>query len=1225
MALVTESLFAQCTGAQSATVTPAPNGTCIPGTVYTFCYTMNGYNQLGVNWVDGFEIVLSGPWVPGSLTGTTPPVNCNGGGGNWIWANSVTGTASGQQHGTGYYFDLNPDGNPGNDFGDSGPGCTWTICFQATVGNSPGSSLSVSVTALSDGEVGSWNSFACNGTPYQIFSCVIDEPCGTLTTVVNQNETCPGDANGQATATLTGGVSPFAYSWNTVPVQNSATANNLTAGTYTVTVTDANACVINGNVTITSGSAVDATINNINPNNQLCQLDNPIQLSTTQSGGTFSGPGVSSSGLFSPALANIGVNSISYTIGGPCPDTQTLDITVIPNADATIDPVGQLCTGNAPVQLTAASIGGTWSGTGVSSSGLFDPALAGAGTHTITYAVANPCGDTQTIDISVSDLLVSTSSTASICTADNGTASVTVISGTGPYSFSWNSVPTQTTQVATDLPAGTYDVTTSDNNGCSVTSSIIVPFDSGNLSVNTSATASVCTADNGTALATVSGGTAPFIYSWNTSPTQTTSEAIDLAPGNFDVSVVDNNGCTATASVNIPLDPSNLSVVINSIADVSCNGACDGSILSTALGGNPPFLYVWDDPSNQTSALASDLCAGNYNVGVIDVNGCLATAQAAITEPAVLSVSATLDQESDCGQPTGAATATGTGGSSTNGYQFEWSTNPPQYTATASGLVPNTYTATITDENGCTASTTVVVTSTADISVSIVGSTDALCYGSCDGTATALVGGTAVLPVTYSWNSAPAQTSATASGLCAGNYTVTATDNVGCLATATVSIGQPIPLLSQVSSSENQLCIGQSTGLTASVSGGTPPYTITNWSASPTDNSLVPTALSPTVSPITTTTYTFDVTDANGCNASSQNITVSVYQPLSLDAIRPLFSPDTGICPYDFAVIDLAASGGDGNYSYYQLPDVTNPIQFPMTVQPNTTASYDFVVTDGCTTPPATLTSTITVFQLPNVVFNADILEGCEPHMVQFADQTVPTPAAWNWTFGDVTSTANYSNQENPSHTFMNDGYYDVSLSVTSTDGCVSDTSYLAFIEVFPLPTANFEATPERTTVLLATIEFSDQSTGNIASWDWNFGDGEISDIQNPVNVYTDTGTFPVSLHVITVDGCEDIHRGQIQVDPDFMFYVPNAFSPNADGRNDSFRGYGEGVNWDTYEMSVYNRWGEEIFFTSSIDNPWDGLFKGQEAPQDVYVWQIQLYDNKGEKHTYRGRVTLYR
>ena len=820
-------------------------------------------------------------------------------------------------------------------------------------------------------------------------------------------------------------------------------------------------------------------------------------------------------------------------------------------ADATIDdinPTNQLCTGNGAVQMTAATAGGVWSGTGVDAAGMFDPAAAGVGTHTITYTIADPCGDVQTKDIIVGDLTANTSFTASICTADNGTATLTPLTGVAPYT-----------------------------------------------------------------------------YAWTTTPVQTVATAVDLAPGDYDITVNDDDGCSLTTTVSVPFDPSNLTVSIPNFTDALCNASCDGTATAVELGGTAPYQFLWDDPNLQQTAQATDLCANTYNVGVADVNGCLATAQIVIGEPTALGINAAMDLQSNCGMPDGEATAVANGGTMAIAYGYSWDSAPVQATATATGLLPATYTVTVTDDNGCTESTTVDVTSTPGFTASITSSTDALCFQACDGTATVQANPGSVGPLVYSWNSVPAQNVAAATSLCAGNYVATITDDVGCMATANVAISEPVKVTANIASSASPICIGESTNLTSVMVGGTAPYGIFNWAAAPADPTLAAAQQNPTVSPIITTQYTFVGTDANGCDTDPINLTVVVNPALNLDVTRPLFNPDTAICPYDFAVLNLQGVGGDGNYTYFLQPDLVNPATFPMQVQPAATTTYDFMVSDGCTTPPAFASSTVTVHILPEVDFVADQLTGCDPHSIELTDLTNPTPAVWNWNFGDSNSNANTSPQQNPIHQFSGPGLYNISLNVVSAEGCVQDTVKTDYIEVYPLPYASFSLDPEVTNVLDARINFTDLSVGNIVSWEWSFGTGDVSLDQNPTYTYSDTGTFLVWLQVETDMGCEDEVIREVIIEPDFMFYVPNSFTPNSDGRNDYFRGYGEGVKWETYEMYIYNRWGEEIFVSNSIDAPWRGWFKNMEAEAGVYVWMIRIFDQKGDQHTYRGHVTLLR
>jgi hypothetical protein len=169
--------YSQCVGTQSFTLTPQPtSGTYLPGQTVTMCYTMVGYSQTGTNWIEGFDLTLGSGWS--SVTPQSAPANCGGNstGGQWVWRTSVTSTTTPVVTvGPGYFFDLVIDGNPGNDFGDSG-NCTWTFCVTLTVANvCTTQSLLIQVTAGPDGLWGSYNSTSCdNVTPFTVFNGTIN-------------------------------------------------------------------------------------------------------------------------------------------------------------------------------------------------------------------------------------------------------------------------------------------------------------------------------------------------------------------------------------------------------------------------------------------------------------------------------------------------------------------------------------------------------------------------------------------------------------------------------------------------------------------------------------------------------------------------------------------------------------------------------------------------------------------------------------------------------------------------------------------------------------------------------------------------------------------------------------------------------------------------------------------------------------------------------------------
>lgn len=596
-------------------------------------------------------------------------------------------------------------------------------------------------------------------------------------------------------------------------------------------------------------------------------------------------------------------------------------------------------------------------------------------------------------------------------------------------------------------------------------------------------------------------------------------------------------------------------------------------------------------------------------------NGCVASDDVAITF-SLMSIPAVITN-ADCGMTNGEIVVAPQGGLAP--YTYSWTSGGNA--AIETGLGAGNVTVTVTDATNCSLDSTFAVAQPITFSY-VVSSEDETCFGACDGQVSIVPDGAG--PYTYTWIPNVA-TSGQETTLCRDNYEIHVADQDGCTQVMNVTISGPSEVIVQVASDVSEVCIGGAAVLSATVSGGTLPYANYQWTAAPTDPLLDANAPNPTVTPAATTIYTLVVTDANGCTSAPQIVKVDVLPPLTLNVVRPLASPDTSICPYDFATIDLIAGGGDGNYDIYLLPDMVNPISLPLDTQPSMTTTFDFMVTDGCTTPAAFASSTITVHVLPLIIVNAEPDSGCHPLTVDFTNLTQPTPSAWSWNFGDPDGTVNISTNQSPSHLYSSAGVYDVSLSIVTAEGCVTDTILTNYVEVFPLPYASFELNPEITTLLNADISFTDLSTGNLASWNWSFGDGTTSTVQNPEHIYQDTGTYTVGLQVTTIHGCIDETEKQLIIEPDFMFYVPNAFTPNSDSKNDGFRGYGQGIDWDTYEMSIFDRWGELIYYTKNINEPWNGTYRGAPVEVAVYVWKIKLSDLKGNGHDYFGHVTLVR
>ncbi len=266
----------------------------------------------------------------------------------------------------------------------------------------------------------------------------------------------------------------------------------------------------------------------------------------------------------------------------------------------------------------------------------------------------------------------------------------------------------------------------------------------------------------------------------------------------------------------------------------------------------------------------------------------------------------------------------------------------------------------------------------------------------------------------------------------------------------------------------------------------------------------------------------------------------------------------------------------------------------------------------------------------PNPVVNyiANDSVGCEPLCVSFQNLSsilTGTNATWLWNFGDLSPS---SNSEEPTHCYTNDSIYslnsfDVTLTATSDKGCVTTFSKNNYITVYPNPIASFTAQPQTTTITDPIISIKDFSSG-ANFWYWNFGNQDSSSIFDPPpHTYSDTGAYVITLITTTLYDCIDTAFQTIIIEPDFLFYIPNAFSPNNDGINDTF--YGKGIFITQYEMKIFDRWGNMIFISDDINKHWDGKANyGNEIAQgDVYIYSIKITDINKRKHDYKGIVTL--
>ena len=778
-------------------------------------------------------------------------------------------------------------------------------------------------------------------------------------------------------------------------------------------------------------------------------------------------------------------------------------------------------------------------------------------------------------------------------------------SWTGPAGFT-STLQNPTIPGATAANAGVYTVTPSLAGCIGAPATTTVTMAPG-IIANAGLDDSVCTAASIVLGASPTG--AGFTYSWDapgipgfsTSATPTVSPA---ATATYTVTVSNASGCTGTDAVMITVGSPLVASV--SATPASCFAACNGTGSVSPSGSFGGYTFSWTTGS--TGTVINSLCAATYTVTVTDLFGCTAQNTITVTEPTQIALTGSTTA-SNCNQPDGSATLVAAGG--TGAYTYLWSPGG-QTTVTATNLIPGLYCVTATDANGCFDSICLTVPNTPGVSATIT-STSVSCNGLCDGTAT-VTASVGIAPYTYLWMPG-GQITPGVTGLCPGTYTCTITDANGCTVTAIATITQPnvitINTIAPVT-----ICIGQSTTLNASAIGG---YASGGYAF----DWMAPAFTGPsnTVAPTVTTTYTVIATDTAGCiSQSPQTVVVTVNPALG---VTP--SANVSICPGANTTLSAIPAGGDGTYTYNWMPGGGAGSTF--TVSPAATTTYTITITDGCTVLPATGTVTVTVLQVPVVIFSPNVTFGCEPTCVTFTDASTVaggTVTNWAWDFGNGTT----QSVQVPTPVCFSAGIYDITLTATSNGGCSTTSTINNMITIYPQPVAQFTFGPQPTNTVDPTITFTDLSV-DATTWSWDFGDPlnfyepNASAQTNPTHTYADSGTYCVTLTVQNAGGCSDAITNCLVIEPEYTFYIPSGFTPNGDGLNPVFAPKGQNIA--EFTMRIFDRWGNMIFKSGSVNEGWDGKVqnKSQVAQQDVYVYNIDVKDNLGKKHKYIGTVTI--
>ena len=365
------------------------------------------------------------------------------------------------------------------------------------------------------------------------------------------------------------------------------------------------------------------------------------------------------------------------------------------------------------------------------------------------------------------------------------------------------------------------------------------------------------------------------------------------------------------------------------------------------------------------------------------------------------------------------------------------------------------------------------------------------------------------------------------------------------------------------------------------------------------------------VSPDSTTTYSVLVTDSIGCSDST-NITVFVNLAPVADA-----GPDTIICQGESVVLT-----GSGGVTY--LWNSSKPGQ-STTESPTGTTVYWVTVFDtiGC---PNTDSVEVEVIPIPVASIFTSTNSDCRPYTAAFVSNSTPVDSSvtYFWNFGDPTSGAlNFATNDSVQHTYQNSGNYTVTLEITHglcKTTALMDTSIA--VVVYDIPTAGIAVIPDVVTIYDPTVVITDNSQG-AQNCILITSSGDTLSPCNNIYSFPDSGHFQVMQIVYNALGCADTAYGEVYVKPGFSFFIANTFTPNGDGMNDIY--FGKGIGIKQFEFVIYNRWGDRIFTSKTIEEGWDGRANNgrEKAQQDVYIYVINLTDYKDYPHQYIGHVTL--
>ncbi len=1035
----------------------------------------------------------------------------------------------------------------------------------------------------------------------------------TSVTAVTSATNAGCSTNGTANVVAAGGTGPYTYTW--APSGGNAASASVPQGSYTVTIQDSKLCTRIATVNVGFTGTVSATFSTptptqcLNGNSFTFNATNPLGTHTYSFNPVLGSPVAGGTATYGPiSFTSPGTYSVVHSITvGLCTANATSVVVINPMPTPIIGNNGPVCPSSNLVLNSGGGTSYAWSGPNAFASALQTPTIAGvsavqAGIYTVTVTALG-CSSTATTNVVISTPTVTASNTGSYCAGStiqlNSTAA-TSYSWTGPNSFLSNAQNPSIVNSSTVM-AGTYSLIVSIGS-CTVASNtgvVVAALPNPSIVHN----APVCVGQT----LTLNGG-GGVSYQWNgpsvfSSALQNTSiTPVALTnSGVYSLTVTDANNCSKTGTANIVINP--LPAALANSNGTVCLGA---NILLTSGGGTS---YAWSGPNGYASALqnptitpAALVNAGDYTVTVTAL-GCSSTATAnlAINIP---TTSASNAGPYCAGNAIQLNTPTGT--------SFVWSGPNGFASVTQNPVIPGvgvnaggdyTVTASI---GGCTAVAVTSVTVNA-LPIPIIGSNGPVCLGR----DIVLNGGGGT---SYQWSGPSLFTSSlqsptiTTAGISnSGVYTLTVTDANICTNTITLNVlVNPLPV---AGATGTIVCVGNNAGLTAS--GGTS-Y---SWVG---PNGFSSVLQNPVIVSSNTThigQYTVTVTNANTCtNTAVANIMVNLSPTVAISGI--------GAACLN-SLLSYTAQGG-GTYQWTG-PNNFNSSAPTITINASSLSvggQYSVAVTsiNGC---KASAITNATVYLLPPVNVSSDIRTGCVPLCINFTCTSNVPIQTFGWDLNN--GSGSVSTSSNAAGCYLTAGIYTVVAELSNTFGCRNSGTYT--VQAYPRPVAEFMYQSIKPIANVSSnVQFTDVSNGaNVVAWNWDFTNAgtHLSTLQHPNYNYTEAGDYYAALVVTSDYGCRDTVMKRITVGEDFGIWIPNTFTPDGSGVNDTFQPKGFGIV--SYDVSIYDRWGERLYKGNDFYQGWDGTYKNDLCKTDVYVYRILVINVYGKSLEYVGHVNLIR